>query len=209
MPLEIRPITEADLREFIDITAKAFAGTLVSLLNPQLSEEGIQRQIAKNTKSMREEPDCHLLKVVDTELDDKIVACAKWRINEKERTEEQIQNMLPQPNRETDSAVSIELQEYLSRMRMKYMGTKPFVFLHLLVVHPEHQRRGAGAMLLQWGVDKADELKLPAFLESSDAGKALYTKFGFEAHEVTSWDNTKYGLEGVTTNSAMLRSPRA
>ncbi|PVI03776.1 acyl-CoA N-acyltransferase [Periconia macrospinosa] len=204
MPLEIRPITEADLRDYVETAAKAFAGTLVAKISPP-SEESTQKQIAKTLKSLKEEPDLRLLKVVDTELNDKVVACAKWRINEKERTEEEIQTMLPVPDRENDSAVSIELQEYLARVRRKYMGTKPFVFLSLLVVHPDHQRRGAGAQLLQWGIEKADELRLPCFLESSDAGKPLYLKYGFEPLEVTTWDNTKYGFEGITTNTCMIR----
>lgn len=225
MPLEIRPLAEEDVWEYHDIFNKAFKGTLVSNLSPPPTETSMQEQVEKTKKTMHTEPDLRLLKVVDTDLDDRIVACAKWRINEKERTEEEIQTMLPKPNREKDSAISIELQDYLTRVRKQYMGTKPFVFLSLLITHPEHQRRGAGAMLIQWGLDKADELKLPSFLEASDAGKPLYERFGFETQEVTTWDNTKYvsarctlqmqmtnfyryGFEGITTNSAMIRPAR-
>lgn len=35
-------------------------------------------------------------------------------------------------------------------------------------------------MLVQWGVDIADELHIPAYLESSPAGHSLYQKFGFK-----------------------------
>lgn len=34
-------------------------------------------------------------------------------------------------------------------------------------------------MLVKWGVDEADRLDLPCFLESSPYGVGLYKKFGF------------------------------
>lgn len=51
--------------------------------------------------------------------------------------------------------------------------------LHMLVVDPEHQRRGAGRLLVKWGCSRADEDKVPGFLEASDAGRPLYESFGF------------------------------
>jgi predicted N-acetyltransferase YhbS len=51
--------------------------------------------------------------------------------------------------------------------------------LGLLCVHREAQRQGVGAALVQWGLDRAIEEKLPAYLEASTAGFPLYTKLGF------------------------------
>jgi hypothetical protein len=34
-------------------------------------------------------------------------------------------------------------------------------------------------MLIRWGLDKADELHIPAYLESSPVAHKLYQKFGF------------------------------
>ncbi len=34
-------------------------------------------------------------------------------------------------------------------------------------------------MLIKWGLDIADELHIPAYLESSPVGHKLYQKFGF------------------------------
>lgn len=62
-------------------------------------------------------------------------------------------------------------------------------------------------MLLQWGINKADSLGLPAFLESSAMGKPLYERMGFQTKEVSVFDLTKYGLEGEDTNTAMIREP--
>jgi len=46
-------------------------------------------------------------------------------------------------------------------------------------VHPEHQQKGVGSMLLEYGVRKADELGIECFVEVTDEGMGLYKKFGF------------------------------
>ena len=44
---------------------------------------------------------------------------------------------------------------------------------------PAHRRRGAGSLMLKWGIDKADELNYDAYMEATPYGRQLYTKFGF------------------------------
>jgi len=53
------------------------------------------------------------------------------------------------------------------------------VVLGLLCVHREAQRQGVGAALVQWGLDRSIEGKLPVYLEASTAGFPLYQKLGF------------------------------
>ena len=72
---------------------------------------------------------------------------------------------------------------------------------------PEHHRRGAGAILIAWGVGKADSAHLPAFLEASPMGKPLYARMGFNQIHEEVIDLAKYGLEGTTTNTCMIREP--
>ena len=79
----------------------------------------------KHLKSFREDADVTYLKVIDTELNGKMIAGAKWRINEKERTEEQSQSMLPGPEEEDSEGVAA-FKQFLARVRREYMGTKPF-----------------------------------------------------------------------------------
>ncbi|TRX89378.1 hypothetical protein FHL15_009676 [Xylaria flabelliformis] len=47
-------------------------------------------------------------------------------------------------------------------------------------VHPDHQRRGAGRLLMQWGIDVAEKTGLPIYLESTVPGNSLYEAMGFE-----------------------------
>ncbi|KAI8657991.1 N-acetyltransferase domain-containing protein [Fusarium keratoplasticum] len=51
--------------------------------------------------------------------------------------------------------------------------------LAFISVSPNHQRRGIGRKLVQWGLDRSEEEGVAAVLEASDAGKGLYEKMGF------------------------------
>jgi len=96
-------------------------------MKPPATIENTERSIQKHIKSATDEADVHYFKVVDTELSDKMIACCKWRINEKERTEEQIQSMLPVPGeRELGRPAAQDFMNYLHRVRKQFMGTKPF-----------------------------------------------------------------------------------
>jgi GNAT superfamily N-acetyltransferase len=49
----------------------------------------------------------------------------------------------------------------------------------MLSTHPDHERRGAGSMLVKWGTDIADSLGMKAFVQGSRVGKPLYESHGF------------------------------
>lgn len=70
----------------------------------------------------------------------------------------------------------------------------------MLATRPEHKRRGAGSMLVQWGCDIADKDGVPAYIDASKAGAPLYKKFGFE-------DKNEPGM-GFPDIAPMLRGPR-
>ena len=51
--------------------------------------------------------------------------------------------------------------------------------LHYCFVQPSHRGRGAGDLLVSWGLRKADELGIDSYVESTPMGKPLYEKHGF------------------------------
>ncbi|KAJ5979813.1 GNAT family acetyltransferase [Penicillium waksmanii] len=52
-------------------------------------------------------------------------------------------------------------------------------FLATVAVDPRHQRRGFGRSLVQWGLDRANEERIPVGLDASRQGLALYEDMGF------------------------------
>ena len=58
-----------------------------------------------------------------------------------------------------------------------------FKVIDMLSTHPEHERRGAGSMLVKWGTDIADNKGLKAFVQGSRLGKPLYESHGFVDRE--------------------------
>ncbi|KAI0393364.1 hypothetical protein F5Y17DRAFT_458937 [Xylariaceae sp. FL0594] len=62
--------------------------------------------------------------------------------------------------------------------RPKLMN-KPHLLISYYCVHALHRRRGAARMMLQWGIDKADELGLDCFVESTHDGRPAYESAGF------------------------------
>jgi predicted N-acetyltransferase YhbS len=62
--------------------------------------------------------------------------------------------------------------------------------LNMCFTIPAYRRRGVGSMVMEWGVKKADELGIEGFLEASELGDHLYTKFGFIEIDRTTIDMT-------------------
>lgn len=127
MPLEVRPCGESDYAHFARIQMAAFNGPLTGLMWPSpMTDEFFQTMVQKHTTSATE-PNVYYLKVVDTDRNDEILGCAKWRFNEKELTEEEMESTLPVPGKAEEGRPAMQdLIWYLNRMRRQFMGRKPF-----------------------------------------------------------------------------------
>jgi len=126
MPLELQHMTEEDIPDFIRIQKRAFNNEFSRLQFPNPpTEEDIKQDIEKYAKALREEPDCHFVKVIDADLDGKTIAVAKWRINHKERTWEEVNAQYP-PLRGEPTQCLRDFVEFLFESRKKFMGTKPY-----------------------------------------------------------------------------------
>lgn len=126
MPLELHRMTEADIPDFVAIKNRAFNNEFCRCQFPNPpTEDDIKHDIEKYSKALREEPDCYFVKVVDTELAGKTIACAKWRINRKERTWEEVNAQYP-PAKDGITQCLRDFMEFLISSRKRFMGTKPF-----------------------------------------------------------------------------------
>jgi ribosomal protein S18 acetylase RimI-like enzyme len=58
---------------------------------------------------------------------------------------------------------------------------EPHIHLAVLGVDPAHQRTGVGSLLVRSGLDRADEVGLPVYLDTSSAENVpYYRRFGFD-----------------------------
>jgi len=74
-----------------------------------------------------------------------------------------------------------QIRKLLEESKLTVLGepAKPAWYLGSLAVDPDFAGRGIATQLVQWGIDKAEEDNIPAFLESTPAAVSLYKRLGF------------------------------
>jgi predicted GNAT family N-acyltransferase len=66
-------------------------------------------------------------------------------------------------------------------------------------------------MLVEWGIEEADSLNLPCYLEASEFGRPLYERFGFKIVQTNYLDMNKYNIpdaQGIERNDIMWRDAK-
>lgn len=143
---------------------------------------------------------------VDPEtLAEMIVGTAQWYIYPRERTAEEM--MAPHyllgcewMRNGPDKRKATQFFKPFPDGRIRLMGVKAHGLLMYMAVLPEWRKRGVATMCIQWGIDRCEELGVPAYLETSDMGVPVYTKLGFKTVEEIeySWEDDK-GLCPIMT----------
>jgi GNAT superfamily N-acetyltransferase len=210
MPLVLAPLEDNDVEDSIRLQNIAFryGGGMSNFLSPlpEISAEDLEESAARRRNGLKENRFGHYLKVTDAETG-RMIAFAHWDINLEDRTQEELDkvaSVAPTPPNSHPEAWN-EFFSHLADARRSILGVKPTACLLVLVTHPDHHRRGAGAMLVKYGCDKADEAGIPGYLEASQLGKPLYERFGFKELYHREFPLEKYGGTGVDRNSVMVR----
>lgn len=63
-------------------------------------------------------------------------------------------------------------------------------------------------MLIQWALEQAQELDLPAYLEASPDGHRLYLKNGFRDIDVLEIDLSQWGAKDMHITRNMMWYPK-
>ncbi|KAJ5482141.1 hypothetical protein N7475_000953 [Penicillium sp. IBT 31633x] len=183
MSFVVVPATLPDIRAIYDVWFAAFKGQLImDLIYPgtDLNDEAFRKVHADGTleywKGLSME---HTFQCIDTNTG-QIAGMATWQIYWRERTSDERQK--PWIGwLEGDQRVRAEaFLEQLWEKREKWIGPKRHVYCHTVAVHPDYQGKGVGAQLMQWGINMAEQLNLPIYLESTVEGVPLYLKLGFQ-----------------------------
>ncbi|XXG93882.1 hypothetical protein Hte_000131 [Hypoxylon texense] len=209
MPLELRPADGSDARRVADIESAAYAPNPFNrILFPGPFPPGILDLRAQQLRAELEgDSSTRWRKVVDTDLPEgpeQTVAFAKWHVYDES----------PKPtDRSFGAGCNVEACELLfggiAKQRVRILGDRPYYYLSFVLTDPKHQGRGAGGMLVEWGVKEARKHNMIAYLESSESGHSLYKKCGFRDVECLSIDMGKWGAEVHNTWSMICDLPEA
>ena len=82
--------------------------------------------------------------------------------------------------------------------------------LNNFAVFPAYMEGGAGAMLLSWPFERADEEGVMCYVDVEEGGETMAAaeKVGFVRADQFVIDLTMGGLEGVYTHVALVREPK-
>ncbi|KAI5923335.1 acyl-CoA N-acyltransferase [Camillea tinctor] len=207
MPLELHPATEADAHRAAEIEALAYQPSpFNAILFPgPFPPEARDSRAAELTTGMSEDATARCFKVVDTDVEgeQKMIAFAKWHVYTDRATSNTPRAFGPGCNVEACEM----LFGGIDKLKESLMGNNPCVYLKHLHTDPKHQGRGAGTMLVQWGLEEAKKLGLVAYLESSEAGHSLYKKCGFRDVEHLEVDFSKWGATEMHNTWSMIYEP--
>ncbi|OJD35177.1 acyl-n-acyltransferase [Diplodia corticola] len=230
--LTVLPMTEADIPLMTALLHKAYysptgAGISGLLYHAPPSQSSLDKTTAQRLHAFRTDPAAHFVKVVDCTSnagnDDSataapaIIACARWDIprrhghrpaaNDNDDDDDQLipdDELIP----EFRPAVYRALFGPLRAAHAELMGARPHAHLATLVTDPDEGRRGAGGMLVRWGLERADAEGLEAYVDASPAGEGLYARSGFEVVRRVGFDLGRWGGgEGVVEHVCMWRKP--
>ncbi|KAK3046085.1 hypothetical protein LTR09_012400 [Extremus antarcticus] len=187
MGLDVEPADESDMDRLIEIQFSAFEGDPYhealypgDHFSPALRRSARVRYI----QEWREDVSVRWMKCTDRQTGT-ICGFAKWNLYETDRPEEEWKK---RPLVDWCSGRNAEVAENFlyanAAMREKTWGGRPYSLLNILCVHRDFQRRGAGTLLVQWGLVHSERVGLPAYLEASPAGFPLYLKLGFHQIDV-------------------------
>jgi hypothetical protein len=158
MSFIIQPVVESDGVEWARIFYYAFQSTLGYLWYGEPTDEGFVQMSVEHTATLKE-PDTFTFKAVDRSSNE-MIGTAQWQIFRKAPSKEEVDAMFsdtgtppPQVNHEARTA----LLEDVALSRKELMTSEPCVLLRVLIVSPKYQRKGAGTLLMQWGLEKMDE----------------------------------------------------
>jgi GNAT superfamily N-acetyltransferase len=208
MSLEVSLVQEFEIPAFTHLECLSFHAGIGALLTGPATPSNESALSKGHLDILHNDPTARFLKVVDLSTGE-MIAGAKWNLYPHGNSEEDLEKIFDRSDI-TDPRHKRIFDEYLDPSRREIMGTKPHYILQLLFTHPEHYRRGAGAMLIRWATQMADGLGLECYVESSIDGRNLYEREGFVGVKEKKFEMEEFGREdlGIDINCIMVRPPR-
>jgi len=219
MPIEIQPMTtEDDHHHFVRLSLTAFKtgiGALVLHPRPHDPSADFTMNLQRVHDSLQTDPaveDARYIKATDTDTG-AVVAASKWLFYPNGNSEENLDKILAVPASGSDGYEDRfgPIYEWLMQTRREIMGTRPYVYMAILMTDPAHHRRGAAAKMVQWAAGEADRLGIPSYSEASPQGRLVYERWGYRTVRRKTFEMGEFGREGMEDDVSciMIREPRA
>ncbi|POR38561.1 Uncharacterized protein TPAR_01259 [Tolypocladium paradoxum] len=210
MALRLRSAIDADMDAIAAISAAAFHPTTDAiarrLFPPHLRPPDMQAgdaarpwRLARKTSKLHAKRTVMMV-VVDDALDGTIVGFSVWEAPVRGKEDEEEMHLPEQPCAGLDRAALAEMQSIVAGDAKRRFGQRDTKDIwHYIGVDPEHQRRGIGKMLLDWGLEQAVKEGIDCYLVATPAGRPFYQAAGFDVVE-------SFPIFGVPHYSMMIRN---
>ncbi|KAF2446366.1 acyl-CoA N-acyltransferase [Karstenula rhodostoma CBS 690.94] len=215
--LQVSLLRPEEAEQFMRIRHKVFKPTINKILYSR--GEPSQKILDRVTKDVRDgivNKGMLYLKCVDVATGE-MIAGARWRYAKpkeegaRERTWDEVEAgfTVPEPYEESDPELFRSLFHLLNTNKREILGNRPYYTLITCAVLPQHERRGAGTMLVQWGCDRADEAGVEAYIEASLMGVPVYERLGFKPVKRIELNTKDFGAKENEAFIVMIRPAKA
>ena len=186
---------EEDLPDLVELIIPTFAQYAMEIFLGNIdTPEAIHAATERHIRAWREHMDetgrpC-AIKCVHRDPDsgkETLVACGEWFIFDKPRSPEDMRKV---HHLISASWLEGERRQKAERMfkpvidtRAKWLSGQGHAILMFLATDKAWRRQGAAKSCVKWGLEKCEELRIPAYLEASQQGRPVYERLGFEVVE--------------------------
>ncbi|KEY82293.1 acetyltransferase GNAT, partial [Aspergillus fumigatus] len=132
--------------------------------------------------------------LVAREADDRVVSFAKWCLPLSESTVyEEEPWVWPEG---TNMAILNAWVKKVEQAAKEIMGKTPCYRLSFIATDPSYALRGAGSLLVNWGIERSKEENIPIALESTLDAVPFYQRLGFQTEARVSMPLEGIGKDG-------------
>ncbi|KAF7914237.1 uncharacterized protein EAF01_000643 [Botrytis porri] len=182
--------SEADFKEMMIACWEAFENPFNSYLrivyylkddSPQERERSIQIATESAIRHhAQKSPNSHWMKIIEP-MHGKLIGAANWIYFE--GNSDTVNNANPVVALWWPEGIGREYANNFMRQieAHKYYlhCNRPYLLLNIAFTIPGFRRKGAMKLVMDWGIERADELGVDTYVEASETGRLLYEKYGF------------------------------
>ena len=197
LPFRIEVVPEDEVASLANVIVPAFAHLEIETFmgntnDPSAIQAAGQRHLRTWKEHKAETGEASTIKCVHIDPEtgkESIAACANWYLYSTPRSPQQTRyqnyllnaEWLPLEDGKQEKAKAI-MKPVLDG-RLRWLSGRGHAILQYMATDKAWRRQGAATACVKWGLERCEELGVPAYLEASPDGFPVYKKLGFELME--------------------------